>query len=90
MDVKLFLDVDAHERVLRRLLRDVAQRGGNLERAVAWYRKDVIPNFPVYTEPCKQYADIIIPFLHENPVALQINAAGIRELIVNRRDAANT
>ena len=90
MDVKLFLDVDAHERVLRRLLRDVAQRGGNLERAVAWYRKDVIPNFPVYTEPCKQYADIIIPFLHENPVALQITAAGIRELIVNRRDAANT
>jgi len=90
MDVKLFLDVDAHERVLRRLLRDVAQRGGNLEGAVAWYRKDVIPNFPVYTEPCKQYADIIIPLLHENPVALQIIATGIRELIVHRRDTANT
>jgi len=87
MDVKLFIDVDPHERVLRRLLRDVGQRGGNLERAVAWYRKDVIPNFPVYTEPCKQYADVILPLLHENPVALQIIAAGIREKIAERREA---
>jgi uridine kinase len=81
MDLKLFMDVDAHERVLRRLLRDVSQRGGDLERAVAWYRHDVLPNFPVYTEPCKQYADLIIPFFDENPVALQMVAAGIRERI---------
>jgi uridine kinase len=81
MDIKLFMDVDAHERVLRRLLRDVAQRGGNLETAVAWYRRDVLPNFPVYTEPCKQYADLVIPFLHDNPVALQTIAAGIRDMI---------
>ena len=61
MDIKLFLDVDAHERVLRRMLRDVAQRGGDLEWAINWYRRDVLPNFPVYTEPCKQYADLVIP-----------------------------
>lgn len=83
MDVKLFIDVDPHERVLRRLLRDAGSRGGNLERAVAWYRKDVIPNFPVYTEPCKQYADLVIPYHHENPVALQMVAAGIRERIMS-------
>jgi len=87
MGVKLFIDVDAHERVLRRLLRDVAQRGGDLERAVAWYRKDVLPNFPVYTEPCKQYADLVIPFLNENPVALQMIAVGIRERILDGRGA---
>jgi uridine kinase len=81
MDVKIFVDVDPHERVLRRLLRDVGERGGDLQRAVAWYRKDVIPNFSVYTEPCKQYADLILPYLHENPVALQMIAAGIRERI---------
>ena len=85
MDIKLFIDVDAHERVLRRLLRDVAQRGGDLEWAVAWYRRDVIPNFPVYTEPCKQYADLVIPFLNENPVALEMIATGIREKIENQR-----
>ena len=78
MDIKLFLDVDAHERVLRRMLRDVAQRGGDLEWAINWYRRDVLPNFPVYTEPCKQYADLIIPFQDENPVALRTLVAGIR------------
>ena len=84
MDVKLFVDVEPHERVLRCLLRDVAQRGGDLERAVAWYRRDVIPNFPVYTEPCKAYADLVVPFLDENPVALQPLVAGLRDWIVNQ------
>ncbi len=81
MDIKLFLDVDAHERVLRRMLRDVAQRGGDLEWAINWYRRDVLPNFPVYTEPCKQYADLIIPFQDENPVALHTLVAGIHARI---------
>lgn len=81
MDIKLFLDVDAHERVLRRMLRDVAQRGGDLEWAINWYRRDVLPNFPVYTEPCKQYADLIIPFQDENPVALQTVVASIQTRI---------
>lgn len=81
MDIKLFLDVDAHERVLRRMLRDVAQRGGDLEWAINWYRRDVLPNFPVYTEPCKQYADLVIPFQDENPVALHTLVAGIRTRI---------
>ena len=81
MDIKLFLDVDAHERVLRRMLRDVAQRGGDLEWCINWYRRDVIPNFPIYTEPCKQYADLIIPFQDENPVALHTLVAGIQQRI---------
>jgi uridine kinase len=85
MDLKLFVDVEPHERVLRRLLRDVAQRGGDLEGAVAWYRRDVIPNFSVYTEPCKAYADLVVPFLDENPVALQTLVAGLRDRIVNQR-----
>lgn len=81
MDIKLFLDVDAHERVLRRMLRDVARRGGDLEWAINWYRRDVLPNFPVYTEPCKQYADLIVPFQDENPVALHTLVASIRARI---------
>lgn len=85
MDLKIFVDVEPHERVLRRLLRDVAQRGGDLEGAVAWYRRDVIPNFSVYTEPCKAYADIVVPFRDENPVALQTLVAGLRDRIVSQR-----
>ncbi len=78
IDIKIFLDVDAHERVLRRMLRDVGTRSGSLESAISWYRRDVLPNFPIYTEPCKKYADLIIPFLNDNPVALQTVTAGIR------------
>ncbi len=88
MDLKLFVDVEPHERVLRRLLRDVAQRGGDLEDAVAWYRRDVIPNFPVYTEPCKAYADLVVPFLDENPVALQTLVAGLRDRILSQHTSA--
>lgn len=78
LDIKLYLDVDAHERVLRRMLRDVGTRSANLESAIGWYRRDVLPNYPIYTEPCKKYADLIIPFLNDNPIALQTVTAGIR------------
>ena len=88
MDIKLFLDVDAHERVLRRMIRDVAQRGGDLEWCINWYRRDVLPNFPVYTEPCKQYADLVIPFQDENPVALHTLVAGIRARIAARNSTS--
>ena len=81
IDIKLFLDVDAHERVLRRMLRDVG-KSGNLEGAINWYRRDVLPNFPIYTEPCKQYADLIIPFLNDNQIALHTVAAGIRAQLI--------
>lgn len=85
IDIKLFLDVDAHERVLRRMLRDVGTRSGNLESAISWYRRDVLPNFPIYTEPCKKYADLIIPFLNDNPIALHTVAAGVRSQLSNQK-----
>ncbi len=84
MEIKVFLDVDPHERVLRRMLRDVAQRGGDLEWCINWYRRDVLPNFPVYTEPCKKYADLVIPFHHENRVAMHTLIAGIQARLAGR------
>lgn len=78
MDMKIYLDVDPHERVLRRMQRDAGTRSANLEAAISWYRRDVLPNYPIYTEPCKKYADLVIPFENENPVALHTVAAGIR------------
>lgn len=86
MDIKIYLDVDAHERVLRRMLRDVGTRSGNLEGAISWYRRDVLPNFPIYTEPCKKYADLIIPFLNDNPVALHTVASGIRAQLFDQNE----
>lgn len=79
MDLKIFLDVDPHERVLRRMLRDTSNR--TLEEAVAWYRRDVIPNFPVHTEATRQYADLIIPFEGEVETGVEVVVNGIRAMI---------
>ena len=84
MRLKIFLDVDPHERVLRRLLRDTQGRNASLEGAVAWYRRDVLPNFPVHTEPTRQHADLIVPFDTFNATAVELVAAGIRAMLGNR------
>ena len=85
LELKIFLDADAHERVLRRMLRDTSTGGMDLERAVAWYRRDVIPNFPVYTGATREYADLIVPFDVHNRVAVEVIANGIRQILRRRR-----
>ena len=84
MYLKIFLDVDPHERVLRRLLRDTQKGRTDLEAAVAWYRRDVLPNFPVYTESTRQYADLIVPFDTFNARAVELVAAGIKATLASR------
>jgi uridine kinase len=81
MDVKVFLDVDTHERVLRRMLRDTSRGSMDLEKAVAWYRRDVIPNYPVHTEPTRKFADIIVPFEGEVTRAIEVVANGIKGMV---------
>lgn len=84
-DLKLFLETEPDERVLRRVVRDVIERGRPLEQVVAWYRRDVLPNYPTYTAPTRRYADLIIPHDSHNPRAVEVVAAGIRALIAGRR-----
>ena len=86
MHLKIFLDVDPHERVLRRLLRDTQKGRTDLEAAAAWYRRDVLPNFPVYTESTRQYADLIVPFDTFNARAVELVAAGIKATLASRMD----
>jgi uridine kinase len=83
-DVKLFLETEPDERVLRRVVRDVVERGRPLEQVVAWYRRDVLPNYPMYTAPTRRYADLIIPHDVHNPRAVEIVAAGIRARVQRR------
>ena len=82
LDLKLFLEVDTHERVLRRMLRNTSS-GMALKDAVAWYRRDVIPNYRVYTEPTRAHADLIVPFEGDVQVAVDVVANGIRRMIVD-------
>ena len=87
MELKLFIEADTHERVLRRMLRDTGSSGMDLDRAVAWYRRDVIPNFPVHTAPTRRFADLVIPFDQMNETAIELTALGIRS-ILNARTSA--
>ena len=81
MDLRLFMEVDADERMLRRVLRDTTERGmSSVEAVAAWYRRDVSPNYHRYTEPARRQAHLVVPYGFDNVVAADVVAAGIRSL----------
>ncbi len=81
MDFKLFVDTDDDVRLLRRLRRDITERGRSIEGVLDQYEKFVRPMHLEFVEPTKRYADIIIPHGGENQVALQMVNAFIFEKI---------
>lgn len=72
MDIKLFVDADADERILRRITRDVKKRGRSLDSVIKQYLTTVKPMHESFVEPSKRYADIIIPRGGKNHVALDM------------------
>ncbi len=72
LDMKIFVDTDADERILRRLLRDVKERGRDMDSVVGQYLSTVKPMHEAFVEPSKRYADIIVPVGGENLVACQM------------------
>lgn len=72
LDVKIFVDTDADERILRRILRDVKERGRNLDSVVDQYLSTVKPMHEQFVEPSKRYADIIVLQGGHNLVALDM------------------
>ena len=80
-DIKLFVDTDADVRILRRILRDVEERGRTLESVVTQYLTTVKPMHEQFVEPSKKYADIIIPEGGRNHVALSMVNHRIRALL---------
>ena len=72
MDIKVFVDTDADVRILRRILRDVKERGRALDNIVDQYLTTVKPMHEQFVEPSKRRADIIIPEGGENAVALEM------------------
>lgn len=81
MDIKIFVDTDADIRFIRRLIRDVNQRGRTLESVVNQYRTTVKPMHEQFVEPSKKYADIIVPEGGYNVVALNMIIEKIRSII---------
>ncbi len=72
MDMKVYVDTDADERLIRRILRDTKERGRTVESVLTQYQKTVKPMHEEFIEPSKKYADIIIPRGGENTPAIEL------------------
>ena len=72
MDIRIFVDTDADVRILRRILRDVKERGRTLESVMEQYLTTVKPMHEQFVEPSKRYADVIVPEGGKNLVALMM------------------
>ena len=84
MDIKIFVDTDADERVLRRIRRDILERGRSIESVMNQYIQTVKPMHLEFVEPSKHWADIIIPRGGDNLVAIDMVAAKIENMLLNK------
>lgn len=78
LDIKIFVDTDADVRILRRIVRDVRDRGRSLESVVDQYLTTVKPMHEMYVQPSKRNADIIVPEGGHNLVAMDMLTERIR------------
>ena len=78
MDIKIFVDTDADTRILRRILRDVKERGRTLESVIGQYLTTVKPMHEQYVQPSRKYADIVMLEGGHNLVALDMIIQRIR------------
>ncbi len=80
-DIKIFVDTDADIRFIRRLRRDIADRGRTVDSVVHQYLETVRPMHLEFVEPSKRWADLIIPEGGFNPVALDVVSARVEALL---------
>ena len=80
MDIKVFVDTDSDTRFIRRLQRDVAQRGRTMESVIDQYQHTVKPMHLEFVEPSKRYADVIIPLGGHNTVAVDLLLTMLRSV----------
>jgi len=86
MDVKIYVDTDADIRFIRRLKRDISERGRTVESVIEQYLSTVRPMHLEFVEPSKRYADVIIPEGGFNVVALDMVVARIQGLLESDND----
>ena len=85
MDIKIFVDADDDDRLMRVMARDIIERGKTVESVIERYTKTVKPMYLQFIEPSKRYADIIIPQGGHNKVAIDIIAATIEKSLVQSK-----
>jgi uridine kinase len=84
MDMKMFVDTDADVRIIRRMMRDIRDRGRSIESVVHQYLSVVRLMHNQFVEPTKRYADIIIPEGGKNQVAVDLLITKVRRILEER------
>ena len=83
MDIKIFVDADDDDRVMRVISRDIAERGKTVDWVIERYTNTVKPMYLQFIEPSKRYADIIIPQGGHNKVAIDVISATIEKSLAS-------
>ena len=86
LDIKLFVDTDADVRIMRRLQRDIKERGRTIDSVINQYLNVVRPMHLQFVEPTKRYADLIIPEGGYNKVAIDIMVVKVNEIVNNNNN----
>ncbi|QIB26481.1 uridine kinase [Caloranaerobacter azorensis] len=86
LDIKIFVDTDADIRIIRRITRDIKERGRTLESVIEQYLTTVRPAHMQFIEPSKKYADIIIPEGGYNKVAIDLMVTKIKSIIMQKQN----
>jgi len=81
MDIRIFVDTDADERLIRRIRRDILERGRSIESVMNQYTQTVKPMHLEFVEPSKHWADVIIPRGAENTVAIDMVVSKIAMML---------
>jgi uridine kinase len=84
MDLRVFVDTAADLRLLRRLRRDMRDRGRSAESVIEQYERTVRPMHREFVEPSKRHADLLVPEGGHNRVAVDLVVAKVRNLLVAR------
>ncbi|AUJ32293.1 MAG: uridine kinase [Liquorilactobacillus nagelii] len=81
MDIKIFVDTDDDIRIIRRIQRDIQERGRSLDSVINQYLGTVKPMYHQFIEPTKRYADVIVPEGGENTVAIDLLVTKVRDVL---------
>lgn len=83
LDIKVFVDTDDDIRIIRRIQRDMVERGRSLQSVINQYLTTVKPMYHQFIEPTKRYADIIVPEGGENTVAIDLLTTKVRDILAH-------
>lgn len=84
MDIKVYVDADADDRLGRVIVRDMAERGRSVEKVLDRYEETVKPMHLEFIEPSKRYADLIIPQGGDNKVGIRVLVSLIKQHLIDR------